>query len=72
MSAFVPGWPISPPADRVTVVPAIMVVREASVPSSRIDPVPNAEIDTALGLFVQDGNVGKFARVVATKYAETR
>ncbi len=32
----------------------------------------NAEIDTALGLFVRDGNVGKFARTVATKYGETR
>jgi glucose/mannose transport system substrate-binding protein len=32
----------------------------------------NAEIDTALGLFVQDGDVGKFARTVAAKYQETR
>jgi glucose/mannose transport system substrate-binding protein len=32
----------------------------------------NAEIDTALGLFVQDGDVGKFARTVAAKYRETR
>jgi glucose/mannose transport system substrate-binding protein len=32
----------------------------------------SAEIDTALGLFVQDGDVGKFARTVAAKYRETR
>jgi glucose/mannose transport system substrate-binding protein len=32
----------------------------------------NAEIDTALGLFVQDGNVDKFATTVAEKYEETR
>ena len=32
----------------------------------------SAEIDTALGLFVQDGNVDKFARTVAAKYKETR
>lgn len=32
----------------------------------------NAEIDTALGLFVQDGDIGKFARTVAAKYQETR
>lgn len=32
----------------------------------------NAEIDTALGLFVQDGNVDKFARTLATTYEETR
>jgi glucose/mannose transport system substrate-binding protein len=32
----------------------------------------NAEIDTALGLFVQDGNVDKFAATVAEKYEETR
>jgi glucose/mannose transport system substrate-binding protein len=32
----------------------------------------NAEIDTALGLFVEDGNVDKFASTVATKYEETR
>jgi glucose/mannose transport system substrate-binding protein len=32
----------------------------------------NAEIDTALGLFVEDGDVGKFARTVAAKYRETR
>jgi glucose/mannose transport system substrate-binding protein len=32
----------------------------------------NAEIDTALGLFVQDGNVGKFVRTLAAKYEETR
>jgi glucose/mannose transport system substrate-binding protein len=32
----------------------------------------NAEIDTALGLFVQDGNVDKFATTVAQKYEETR
>jgi glucose/mannose transport system substrate-binding protein len=32
----------------------------------------NAEIDTALGLFVSDGNVNKFAATVAAKYLETR
>jgi glucose/mannose transport system substrate-binding protein len=32
----------------------------------------NAEIDTALGLFVEDGNVAKFAATVAEKYEETR
>jgi glucose/mannose transport system substrate-binding protein len=32
----------------------------------------SAEIDTALGLFVQDGDVGKFTRTVAAKYRETR
>src|SRR5262249_23757956 len=32
----------------------------------------NAEIDTTLGLFVQDGNVDKFAATVAEKYEETR
>jgi glucose/mannose transport system substrate-binding protein len=32
----------------------------------------SAEIDTALGLLVQDGDVGKFARTVAAKYRETR
>ncbi len=32
----------------------------------------NAEIDTALGLFVQDGDVAKFAGTVAQKYGETR
>jgi len=32
----------------------------------------NAEIDTALGLFVQDGDVDKFARTVSAKYGETR
>ncbi|MEN3304338.1 MAG: glucose/mannose transport system substrate-binding protein [Micromonosporaceae bacterium] len=32
----------------------------------------NAEIDTALGFFVQDGDVGKFADTVAAKYGETR
>ena len=32
----------------------------------------NAEIDTALGLFLQDGNSAKFARTVATKYRETK
>lgn len=32
----------------------------------------NAEIDTALGLFVADGNVNKFAATVAAKYLETR
>jgi len=32
----------------------------------------SAEIDTALGLFEQDGDVGKFARTVAAKYRETR
>ena len=32
----------------------------------------NAEIDTALGLFLQDGNVTKFARSVAAKYQETK
>jgi glucose/mannose transport system substrate-binding protein len=32
----------------------------------------NAEIDTALGLFVQDGNVDKFAATVAKTYLETR
>jgi glucose/mannose transport system substrate-binding protein len=32
----------------------------------------NAEIDTALGLFVQDGNVDKFARAVADAYEAPR
>lgn len=32
----------------------------------------SAEIDTALGLYVQDGNIGKFASTVATKYRETQ
>jgi glucose/mannose transport system substrate-binding protein len=31
----------------------------------------NAEIDTALSFFVQDGDIGKFARTVAAKYVET-
>ena len=32
----------------------------------------NAEIDTALGLFVQDGDVAKFAASVKQKYEETK
>ena len=32
----------------------------------------SAEIDTALGLLVQDGDVDKFAQTVADKYRETR
>jgi glucose/mannose transport system substrate-binding protein len=32
----------------------------------------NAEIDTALGLFLGDGDIAKFARAVATAYGDTR
>jgi glucose/mannose transport system substrate-binding protein len=32
----------------------------------------NAEIDSALGLFVQDGDEGKFARTVEQQYRETQ
>jgi len=32
----------------------------------------NAEIDSALGLFVQDGDQGKFARTVEQQFRETQ
>jgi glucose/mannose transport system substrate-binding protein len=32
----------------------------------------NAEIDTALGFLVQDGDIAKFANTVADKYVETQ